>query len=70
MRGEDAAGSAGPRAESHDALSRRPRDPPAVSRHGHTGGDVVVYVPKVRVLCSGDLLVNGLANLIDGFPHI
>jgi cyclase len=35
--------------------------------HGHTAGDLVVYLPKERVLCSGDLLVNGLANLIDGF---
>lgn len=34
---------------------------------GHTGGDVVVYLPKEHVLCSGDLLVNGLPNLIDGF---
>jgi glyoxylase-like metal-dependent hydrolase (beta-lactamase superfamily II) len=34
---------------------------------GHTGGDLVVYLPKERVLCSGDLLVNGVANLIDGF---
>jgi len=36
---------------------------------GHTGGDVVVYLPKERVLCSGDLLVNGIANLIDGFVN-
>jgi cyclase len=35
--------------------------------HGHTGGDVVVYLPKDRVLCSGDLLVNGIANLVDGY---
>lgn len=35
--------------------------------HGHTAGDLVVYLPKERVLCSGDLLVNGVANLIDGF---
>jgi glyoxylase-like metal-dependent hydrolase (beta-lactamase superfamily II) len=34
---------------------------------GHTGGDLVVYLPKERLLCSGDLLVNGVANLIDGF---
>ncbi|MBZ5558427.1 MAG: MBL fold metallo-hydrolase [Acidobacteriia bacterium] len=36
---------------------------------GHTGGDVVVYLPKERVLCSGDLLVNGIANLVDGFVN-
>src|SRR5262252_4678483 len=34
---------------------------------GHTAGDVVVYLPNERVLCSGDLLVNGVANLVDGF---
>lgn len=37
---------------------------------GHTGGDVVVYLPKERVLCTGDLLVNGIANLIDGFVNV
>jgi glyoxylase-like metal-dependent hydrolase (beta-lactamase superfamily II) len=36
---------------------------------GHTGGDVVVYLPKERVLCTGDLLVNQIANLIDGFVN-
>ena len=36
---------------------------------GHTGGDLVVYLPKERLLCSGDLLVNGLANLIDGYVN-
>jgi cyclase len=36
---------------------------------GHTAGDLVVYLPKERVLCSGDLLVNGVANLIDGFVN-
>ena len=37
---------------------------------GHTGGDVVVYLPKERVVCTGDLLVNGIANLIDGFVDV
>jgi cyclase len=37
--------------------------------HGHTAGDLVVFLPRERVLCSGDLLVNGLANLIDGFVN-
>jgi cyclase len=37
--------------------------------HGHTGGDLVVYLPKERVLCSGDLLVNGIANLVDGYVN-
>jgi cyclase len=34
---------------------------------GHTGGDVVVYLPKERIVCSGDLMTNGLANMVDGF---
>ncbi len=37
--------------------------------HGHTGGDIVVYLPGERVLCTGDLLVNGVANLIDGYVN-
>ena len=36
---------------------------------GHTGGDVVVYLPKERVLCSGDVLVNQIANLVDGYVN-
>jgi glyoxylase-like metal-dependent hydrolase (beta-lactamase superfamily II) len=36
---------------------------------GHTGGDIVVYLPKEKVLCTGDLLVNGVANLIDGYVN-
>jgi len=36
---------------------------------GHTGGDVVVYLPKDRLLCTGDLLVNGIANLVDGYVN-
>lgn len=34
---------------------------------GHTGGDVVVYLPGERILCTGDLLVNGLAYMGDGY---
>lgn len=37
---------------------------------GHTGGDIVVYLPKEKVLCTGDLLVNQIANLIDGFVDV
>ncbi len=36
---------------------------------GHTGGDLVVFLPKERVLCTGDLLVTGTAKLIDGFVN-
>ncbi|MBI2876114.1 MAG: MBL fold metallo-hydrolase [Candidatus Tectomicrobia bacterium] len=36
---------------------------------GHTSGDVVVYLPREKVLCSGDLLVSsGLPYMGDGFP--
>jgi cyclase len=37
--------------------------------HGHTGGDIVVYLPKEKVLCTGDLLVHDVANLIDGYVN-
>lgn len=34
---------------------------------GHTGGDVVVYIPKEKVLVTGDLLTGGLPYMGDGF---
>lgn len=34
---------------------------------GHTGGDVVVYLPAEKVLVSGDLLTEGLPYMGDGF---
>jgi glyoxylase-like metal-dependent hydrolase (beta-lactamase superfamily II) len=34
---------------------------------GHTGGDVVVYLPKERVVASGDLLTAGPSYLGDAF---
>jgi cyclase len=34
---------------------------------GHTGGDVVVYLPREKVLCSGDLLTAALSYLGDGY---
>ncbi|MEZ4416038.1 MAG: MBL fold metallo-hydrolase [Gemmatimonadota bacterium] len=34
---------------------------------GHTGGDVVVYLPAERVLVSGDLLTGGLPFMGDGY---
>jgi cyclase len=36
---------------------------------GHTAGDVVVYLPKERVLCTGDLLYNDVSYLGDGFVN-
>ena len=34
---------------------------------GHTGGDVVVYLPKERILATGDLLTAGLPYMGDSF---
>ncbi len=34
---------------------------------GHTGGDVVVFLPQERVLISGDLFVPGLPYMGDGY---
>jgi cyclase len=34
---------------------------------GHTGGDVVVYLPRERVVATGDLLVANLSYLGDAF---
>ncbi len=36
---------------------------------GHTAGDVIVYLPKERVVCTGDVLVNQVANLVDGYVN-
>lgn len=33
----------------------------------HTGGDVVVFLPRERVVITGDLLVEGTSYLGDGF---
>ncbi|MSR05876.1 MAG: MBL fold metallo-hydrolase [Gemmatimonadetes bacterium] len=35
--------------------------------HGHTAGDIVVYLPRERVLVAGDLLLPGLPFMGDGF---
>ncbi len=34
---------------------------------GHTGGDVVVYLPQEKVLCAGDLFTGGLGFMGDGY---
>jgi cyclase len=34
---------------------------------GHTAGDVVVYLPKERIVATGDLLVNGTSYMGDAF---
>ena len=34
---------------------------------GHTGGDVVVYLPEERIVATGDLLVPGLPYMGDGY---
>jgi cyclase len=35
----------------------------------HTGGDVLVYLPAEGILCTGDLLVEGLAFMGDGYVN-
>ncbi|OLC81454.1 MAG: hypothetical protein AUH72_09345 [Acidobacteria bacterium 13_1_40CM_4_65_8] len=35
----------------------------------HTAGDVVVFLPKERVVCTGDMLVAGISNLSDGYVN-
>ena len=34
---------------------------------GHTGGDIVVFLPKERLVITGDLLVEGTSYIGDGF---
>lgn len=34
---------------------------------GHTGGDVLVYLPEEQIVCTGDLLVAGLAYMGDAY---
>jgi cyclase len=35
---------------------------------GHTAGDVVVYLPRERVVITGDFLTAALSNLSDSYP--
>jgi cyclase len=35
---------------------------------GHTRGDVVVYLPRERVVITGDLLTNGIPFMRDAYP--
>ena len=36
---------------------------------GHTAGDVVVYLPRERVVCTGDFLTSALSNMSDAFVN-
>ena len=36
---------------------------------GHTAGDVVVFLPKERVVITGDFLTSGLSNMSDSYPE-
>ncbi|PYS25738.1 MAG: hypothetical protein DMG11_22225 [Acidobacteria bacterium] len=33
----------------------------------HTAGDVVVYLPKEKIVCTGDMLTSALSNMSDAF---
>jgi len=35
---------------------------------GHTAGDVVVFLPRERVVITGDFLTAGLSNMSDSYP--
>lgn len=35
----------------------------------HTAGDIFVYLPKERLLCTGDVVYNGIPNLSDGYVN-
>jgi glyoxylase-like metal-dependent hydrolase (beta-lactamase superfamily II) len=35
---------------------------------GHTGGDVVVFLPREKVVITGDFLTAGMSNMSDSFP--
>ena len=36
---------------------------------GHTAGDVVVLLPKERIVMTGDFLTSGLSNMSDSYPR-
>ncbi|HLG56325.1 MAG TPA: MBL fold metallo-hydrolase [Vicinamibacterales bacterium] len=36
---------------------------------GHTAGDVVVYLPKEKLVMTGDFLTSGLSNMSDSYPE-
>jgi glyoxylase-like metal-dependent hydrolase (beta-lactamase superfamily II) len=36
---------------------------------GHTGGDLVVYLPREKIVCTGDLLEPGIAFGGDSYPQ-
>jgi glyoxylase-like metal-dependent hydrolase (beta-lactamase superfamily II) len=36
---------------------------------GHTAGDVVVYLPKEKIVITGDFLTSGLSNMSDSYPE-
>jgi len=36
---------------------------------GHTGGDVVVYLPKERIVCTGDLMEDKPSYMGDSYPQ-
>lgn len=35
---------------------------------GHTGGDTVVYLPREKIVCTGDLMETQIAYMGDSFP--
>jgi len=46
---------------------RQPRNSTALSGRGHTDTDLFVYLPRERVVCTGDMMESGLSYMPDAW---
>ena len=55
----------------HSLVIRRPATTVQILwlGRGHTDGDVVVYLPKERIIATGDLIHGGVPYMADGYPY-
>ncbi len=55
----------------HSLVIRRPSTTVQILwlGRGHTDGDVVVYLPKERVIATGDLITGSTPYMADGYPY-
>jgi glyoxylase-like metal-dependent hydrolase (beta-lactamase superfamily II) len=55
----------------HSLVIRRPSTTVEILwlGRGHTDGDVVVFLPKQRVIATGDLIHGGTPYMADGYPY-
>ena len=51
-----------------DAIPRQPRNPDSLSRRGHTAGDVVVFLPRERLVMTA-ILTSAPSNMSDSYPQ-